>query len=75
MAATRTQIYLRQDQRHRLDQLGKARGESLADLIRQAVDAYLDDVVPDVDQALRHTFGTAPDFEVPGRSEWDRGYG
>jgi hypothetical protein len=71
MAATRTQIYLTGEQRERLDALARRDDRSLAELIRAAVDAYLERSAPDPAQALEGTFGVAPDFEVPSRDEWD----
>jgi hypothetical protein len=71
MAATRTQIYLTQEQRERLDAVARRDDRSLAELIRDAVDEYLERAAPDPGRALRDTFGVAPDFEVPSRDEWD----
>ena len=73
MASTRTQIYLTEDQRGRLDELAEREGRSLAALIRAAVDEYLIRSAPDPSKALDATFGSAPIFEIPPRSEWDRG--
>ena len=75
MAATRTQVYLTAEQRKELDVLADRDGKTLAQLVREAVDAYLDGHPGDVQSMLDRTFGIAPDFEVPPRSEWDRGYG
>jgi len=75
MAATRTQIYLTAEQRKRLDELGRREGKTLAQVIREAVDAFIDQENPDVKKALDATFGAAPNLEVPSRDEWDRGYG
>lgn len=72
MAATRTQIYLTEEQRARLDALGRREGKPMAELIRAAVDEYLAHETPDVRSALDATFGAAPDLEVPARDEWDR---
>ena len=72
MASTRTQIYLTKEQRAKLDALAKREDKSLAELIREAVDRFLDEAPPDRDEVLRETFGIAPDFEVPPRSEWNR---
>ena len=72
MASTRTQIYLTAEQRTRLDDLGKREQKSMAELIRTAIDRFLDEEAPDPDEALRQAFGAAPDIEVPPRSEWDR---
>lgn len=68
----RTQIYLTREQRARLDELGARTGRGLAELIREAVDAYLEGVGPDARSALADTFGSLPDLEVPERAEWDR---
>jgi predicted DNA-binding protein len=73
MASLRTQIYLTEEQRARLDALGKRAGKPLAALVRDAVDEYLDHTVPDAQAALAATFGVLPDLEVPSRAEWDRG--
>jgi predicted DNA-binding protein len=72
MASTRTQIYLTDDQRKRLDLRGRRTGAPLARMIREAVDSYLADDEPDVQAALDETFGSIPELEVPPRSEWDR---
>ena len=72
MASTRTQIYLTDDQRKRLDIRGRRTGAPLARMIREAVDSYLAQDEPDVQTALDETFGTLPELEVPPRSEWDR---
>ena len=72
MASTRTQIYLTEDQRRRLDARGKRSGQPLARMIREAVDAYLANDRPDVDALLDETFGTLPEMETPGRDEWER---
>jgi len=72
MASTRTQIYLTDDQRKRLDLRGRRTGAPLARMIREAVDTYLADDEPDVQAALDETFGTIPELDVPPRREWDR---
>ena len=73
MASTRTQIYLTDDQRRRLDAKVRLTGAPLARMIREAVDVYLADDQPDPDEALNETFGTLPDLELPSRDEWERG--
>ncbi len=75
MGAMRTQIYLTQEQRARLDELARREDKPLAELIREAVDLYLEQGSVDLQKALEETFGACPDLEVPDRSEWDRGYG
>jgi predicted DNA-binding protein len=72
MASTRTQIYLTDDQRRKLDARGRRTGAPLARMIREAVDAYLVDDRPDAQAALDETFGTLPDLDAPSRDEWDR---
>jgi hypothetical protein len=71
MPSTRTQIYLTDDQRRRLDARGRRTAAPMARMIREAVDAYLADDRPDTDAALDETFGTLPDLVLPGRDEWD----
>lgn len=72
MPSTRTQIYLTDEQRRRLDERGRRTGAPMARLIREAVDVYLADGRPDTDAVLDETFGTLPDLELPSRDEWDR---
>ena len=71
MSATRTQIYFTDDQRDRIDRAAAACGITMAELVRRAVDDYLDEIDPT--HALTATFGAAPDAEVPSRDDWDRG--
>jgi predicted transcriptional regulator len=73
MSPTRTQIYLTAEQRRRLDELARRRGTTLAQLIREAVERYLETSGPDAAVALEGTFGSAPGLEIPSRDEWDRG--
>jgi len=73
MSSLRTQIYLTREQRARLDELRERDGRTLAELIREALDAYLASAAPRPDEALARTFGALPDLEVPSRDEWDRG--
>lgn len=75
MSSLRTQIYLTADQREELDRLRRRERKSLAQIIRDAVDAYLRDRRADSNDAFDRTFGSIPDLEVPSRDEWDRGYG
>lgn len=70
--STRTQIYLTEEQRRRIDELASAEGVTMAEIIRRAVDGYLDEQ-PDPSAALSATFGSVPDLEVASRDEWDRG--
>jgi hypothetical protein len=72
MPSTRTQIYLTDEQRRGLDARGRRTGAPMARMIREAVDVYLADDLPDVDAALDETFGALPELELPSRDEWDR---
>ena len=72
MAARRTQIYLTAEQRKRLDERRRRERRTLAELVREAVDAYLADRPADPATALNSTFGALPKLEVPSRDEWDR---
>jgi hypothetical protein len=66
MAATRTQIYLTAEQRDRLDERGAQTGLGLAEMIRQAVDAYLG-AAGDIHAALDDTYGSLPNLDVQQR--------
>jgi len=70
MAALRTQIYLTAEQRKGLDALARAEGSTLAGVIRNAVDQYLEQVAPDPEAILEATFGVAPDFPRLDRRDW-----
>ena len=72
MSSTRTQIYFTDEQRRRIDRVAAAKGLTMAEVVRRAVDEYLDDE-PDADVALSATFGVAPDADVPPRDGWQRG--
>jgi hypothetical protein len=72
MSATRTQVYLTEAQRSRIDEVARAEGVTLAEVIRRALDAYLGSE-RDAAAALAATFGADPDAAVPGRDDWDRG--
>jgi hypothetical protein len=71
MPATRTQIYLDAEQRRKLDERGRRTGAPLARMIREAVDAYLEDEPGAVGDALDETFGSLPELQVPSRDEWE----
>ena len=73
MPATRTQVYLTEKQRRRIDELAAARGVTLAEVVRLALDEYLESEVPDAGPILAATFGAAPELSPPSRDEWDRG--
>lgn len=73
MSATRTQIYLTDEQRRRIDEMAKEMGITMAEVIRRAIDVYLASEQPDATTALAATFGADPAAEAPSRDEWDRG--
>lgn len=72
MSATRTQVYLTERQRERIDRVARARGVTMAEVIRSALDEYLEEDA-DPSSALAATFGADPDVSVPSRDDWDRG--
>ena len=73
MAATRTQVYLTEEQLQRIDELAARRGLTLAAVVRLALDDFLEDEAPNPEAVLASTFGAVPDIEPPSRDEWDRG--
>ncbi len=75
MSATRTQVYFTEEQRRKLDALTKRERKTLAEVVREAVDAYTAQPPSDLESVLDEAFGSMPDLEVPDRSKWDRGYG
>jgi hypothetical protein len=64
MSATRTQIYLTENQRARIDRAAEAEGVTMAELVRRALDEYLGDDT-DPTAALAVTFGADPTAEAP----------
>ena len=73
MSATRTQIYLSEEQRERIDEIAQSDGVTMAEVIRRALDAYLKQQQADPSAALSATFGADPDARAPDRDEWERG--
>ncbi len=71
MAATRTQVYLTEDQRRMIDEVTKAEGVTLAEVVRRALDSYLN-AERDAAVVLASTFGADPGAQAPSRDEWDR---
>ncbi len=79
-AATRTQVYLTQEQRDRIEELRAHDGRTLAEVIRTALDEYLATHGRVAEEArlakrqrvLDETFGIAPNFPYPNRDEPDR---
>lgn len=72
MSATRTQIYLTEEQRRKVDQLADSEGVPMAVIIRRALDDYLTNDA-DATTALTATFGAEPSATTPSRAEWQRG--
>ncbi len=72
MSATRTQVYLTDEQRRRIDEIAHADGVTMAEVIRRALDSYLAHET-DASGALLATFGADPTAAQPDRSEWERG--
>ena len=72
MPATRTQIYLTEEQRQRIDRVTESEGIAMAEVIRRALDEYLGDD-DDASTALNSTFGADLDATVPSRQDWQRG--
>lgn len=73
MPATRTQVYFRADQRRLLDEVAAREGVTIAEIVRRALDQYLEDVGGDMSAALEATFGADPEADAPSREEWERG--
>jgi Ribbon-helix-helix protein, copG family len=73
MSATRTQVYLTAEQRAKIEAVRAREGKTLAEVVREALDAYLTDEPADPNEVLKATFGSLPELEVPSRDEWDRG--
>lgn len=76
MAATRTQVYLTSEQRRAIDELRAADGRTLAEVIRAALDEYLDaraqPSLAETQRRLDKMLGSIPELEIPPREEWNR---
>jgi hypothetical protein len=72
MPNTRTQVYLTAEQRRRLDEIARRERKAMAEVVREAIDAFLSAAPADPKAALDATFGLTPDLVVPSRDEWDR---
>jgi hypothetical protein len=72
MSATRTQVYLSEEQRDGIDRIAASEGITMAEVIRRALDEYL---AHEADPAtvLASTFGAAPAAETPSRDTSRRG--
>lgn len=66
----RTQIYLTDEQRARIDEIAQRTNITMAEVIRRAVDAYVGESDQDI---LDATFGAAIGIgkTIPSRDEWD----
>jgi hypothetical protein len=69
--STRTQVYFPDELRARIDEVCAREGVTLAQVVRDAVESYLDAVAPPCGPALDETFGKLPRLDVPSREEWD----
>jgi hypothetical protein len=72
MVPNRIQVRFTPEQRAKLEAAAAEEGTSMTELVRTAVDAYLDTGPTDIDAALAATFGAIPDLAVPTRDEWNR---
>jgi predicted DNA-binding protein len=72
MSMARTQIYLTDDLRARIDARARAEGKTMAEVVREAVERYVDEPAY-VEAALDATFGSVRRVLVPSQDEWDRG--
>lgn len=72
MPSTRTQIYLTDDQRQRIDEMARSEGVTMAEVVRRALEKYLP-AETDPAEALQATFGADPQAKAPDRDEWNRG--
>lgn len=76
-------MYLTAEQRRRIEELRARDGRTLAEVIRSALDEYLEThgreaaerELAEKQRVLDETFGIAPDFPYPDRDDWERGYG
>jgi hypothetical protein len=73
LGAIRTQVYLTEAQRRRIDEVSQVEGLTLAEIVRRAVDSYSDREYPTADAVLAETFGADPDAPCPDCDEWARG--
>ena len=72
MSSTRTQIYLTEEQRQRIDAVAQSEGVTMAEVVRRALEKYLP-TETDPTEALKATFGIDPQAKLLDRREWDRG--
>jgi hypothetical protein len=62
-------VYLTSEQREAIDTLAEAKGVTMAEIIRAALDAYLGEQ-HDGEAVLADTFGSVPDFSASSRRDW-----
>ncbi len=60
-------------QRADIDAVATREGITLAEVVRRALDNYLEGLVVDPADILRATFGADTAMAPPSRDEWDRG--
>lgn len=72
MPATRTQVYLSEEHRRRIDDITRSEGVTLAEVVRRALDEYLSERHADPGAALAQTFGADREVTAPDRDDWDR---
>jgi hypothetical protein len=60
------------EQRRLIDELRRREGKTLAQVVRDALDAYLSQAGADSGEALSRSFGVAPKFGIPERNEWQK---
>ena len=75
----RTQIYLDDSQKERLEKLARQKHSSMAELVREAVDRYIEDAGKHPGEGLFASFGLWSDRKESGtayakriRREWSR---
>ena len=74
MSSIRTQIYLTEEQRRLLDARAAREHKTMAQVVREAVDAYVTQGdAARVNAASSSTYGSLADLEPVSRVEWDRG--
>ena len=64
ISSTRTQVYVTDEERERIDGVAAIEGVAMVQVIRRAADEYLDGG-PDPEAALAATFGAVPDAGRP----------
>ncbi len=74
MAMIRTQIYLTQTQHRLIQKLARQQGSSAAEIIRQAVESYLEKMIPSGgEDPLFKVIGLGASGETKGSVKHDEG--